>query len=412
MTSTEEQTPFPPTPGDVFRHLSKPRLADAAVILLVLIGTVFLLPMGFDSLLGALLVWMVFKQKESRKQLQSLVADPLFICAALLVVYIGFSGFWSPGASAKGLVQLWARIGLVCVFLVTLSASLRGIAAFDRHLTHAVVLATLVSAVLCIVWYFYAPPADYRMEGVFRLDNPGRAGRMYSAALPFAAFAFVYSTGAWRNVGAMAFAAAAIALTLSGTRSAWIAGVLSMLVFGLAIVRPKVTHFTMLFTIAGCALIVAFAWALDSPEVKAALLPRGDSYRFGIWQANFRLVLDSVPWYGGGQLTDHWVTVSQKSFRGAHNMYLSVLIHTGFAGLVVFLTLIGLIVLRLVRHLEVPIAKLGLSLLLGGCIALVFGGDRLVDKVNYIWFVLWIPLGIALSLRPLQPTSLSGPSPG
>lgn len=403
-TSTEPQASFPPTLGDVHRHLSKPRLADAAAVLLLLIGTVFLVPMAADGLLGLLLGWMVFKQKESSKQLLSFAADPLFICAALIVIYIGISGFWSPGGSAKGLIQLWLRISLIAVFLITLSAGLRGIRAFDQYLSHTVVLGALISAILCISWYLYAPPADYRLQGLFRFDNPGRSGRMYSAALPFAVFAVVYRKGAWRRLGALAFAVATIALVLSGTRAAWIAATLSTITFGLAILRPKETHFFILFSIAGCVLIALFAWALEHPEAKAALLPRGDSYRFEIWQANLQFVLDSIPWYGGGVLVDHWVTVGQQSFRGAHNMYLSVLIQTGLGGLAVFLTMIALTALRLVRHLNAPIAKLGLSLLVGGCVAFIFGGDRLVDKVNYIWFVIWIPVGIALSFGPLQPT--------
>jgi len=392
----------------VFRHLSKPRLADAAVLLLLLIGTVFLVPMSADSLLGLLLAWMVFKQKGSGKQLRALAADPLFICATLLVVYIGISGLWSPGASAHGLVQLWLRSALIALFLITLCASLSEIVGFDRHLSYAVVLGTLISAILCIAWYFYAPPWDYRLHGLFRLDNPGRSGRMYSAAVPFAAFAVVYGKGAWRSVGALAFAAAIIALVLSGTRAAWIAATLSMITFGLAVLRPKASHFFILFTITGCALIVLFTLALEHPEVKQALLPRGNSYRFEIWQANAQFVLDSMPWYGGSQLVDHWVTIGQRSFRGAHNMYLSILIQTGLGGLAVFLTMIALTALRLTCHLSVPIAKLGLSLLVGGCVAFIFGGDRLVDKVNYIWFVVWFPLGVALSLGSLQATLSDG----
>ena len=37
------------------------------------------------------------------------------------------------------------------------------------------------------------------------------------------------------------------------------------------------------------------------------------------------------------------------------------------------------------------------ALLMFGLATLLFDGDRLIEKVNFIWFVVWVPVGLALA---------------
>ena len=45
-------------------------------------------------------------------------------------------------------------------------------------------------------------------------------------------------------------------------------------------------------------------------------------------------------------------------------------------------------------------AQLALFILGYAIPLLLFDGDRLIDKIDIIWLLLWFPIGIALSIKP------------
>jgi len=91
-------------------------------------------------------------------------------------------------------------------------------------------------------------------------------------------------------------------------------------------------------------------------------------------------------------------------------MYLSVGGHIGLPGLTLFLGLLLWISLRLFRNLNAAPARLGLCLLVAGCAMFIFNGDRLIDKVNFVWYVVWFPLAVALSFNPWADNRTSDPA--
>ena len=106
---------------------------------------------------------------------------------------------------------------------------------------------------------------------------------------------------------------------------------------------------------------------------------------------------------GDGALTQQpWVDVLDRNFRGAHNIYLSVTQQIGVTGLLLFLGTMGWTAARLINHLHLVTARLGLSLLLTGFVVGFFNGDRLIDKLGLVWFVLWLPVAIAMAATYME----------
>ena len=378
-------------------------------LMVLLLASVFVVPMPFDALLGLPLVAAVCMLSEGRSVRRSLLGDHVFWLGVVLVLYIACSTFWSTAANARGIGQVWLRASGNIAFFVALSLVLNQRAGFASVLNRIVVAGAAIGIVAALLLYVMEPPADGRLEGLFRLANPGRAGRTWCVVLPFSLTLILRERGAWRGFGVLASALLLVAILLSGTRSAWIAVVICLLAYGVALAQPQWRRFSLWFG-AGLALCFAAAWlVLQDPSSQAALLPRGDSYRLGIWAATATDLFASKPWYGWGQLSEHWTWVGDQNFRGAHNLYLSVMWQGGLAGLLLLFAMVAAVALRLVGQLRRIEARIGLTLLLMGCTVFFFSGDRLIDKVNIIYFVFWAPLGIALALRLQDNSHLKTP---
>jgi len=362
------------------------------------LASVFLLPMGADALLGAWMLVALSRWPGHRAHLQRVARDPLFGAAVTLLVYLGVSVIWSAGSSWRDHGQVWLRISFVLVFLLTLSATVQE-ALTLRRLCGWVAGAAAMGAAASLIWFAIDGGELGRMNGLFRYHNPGRAGRLLCAALPFMALLWVLEPGARRWLMVPAAALAGAAIVASDTRAAWLGGGVGLFVLFLAHVRrAPLRH--LLYLIGAVALLAAVLLSVIrfAPNIDW-LLPRGDSFRLDIWSANLRDILAQSGWFGWGQATDHQVAVGDILFRGAHNLYLAVWGQIGLPGLLLFLAVLGWSGARLLQHLDRPEARLAWSLLAIGATVFVFSGDRIVDKVNLVWFVVWLPLAVALMLK-------------
>jgi O-antigen ligase len=372
-------------------------------LIAAIMGSVFLVPMAVDTVLALGLLFLLLTDAQVAESAGRFTRDPLFWCGSALLLYLGMSVFWSSGAGWMGVGQIWLRIFFIIGFTLLLAASQWELPDSGSRILHAVILGVLISSVIIIIWFYYAPPVDGRLRGLFRFDNPGRAGRMYAATLPFALCAIQLCRGRWRVLAGCALVTAFAVVLLTDTRAAWLAAVVGMLVYVIAALQRDALRFMGLLLLCCVVAMLLALWAVDDPAMRSALFPRGDSFRFGIWNAHVNDWLAGNYWFGHGQLVDRWVVVDGQNFRGAHNMYLSMLGHGGVPALVLFFTMLLWTGSRLLQHLDRPQARLGLALLLAGCAAFLLNGDRIIDKVNFVWFVLWYPMGIALAFgKPLN----------
>ena len=127
------------------------------------------------------------------------------------------------------------------------------------------------------------------------------------------------------------------------------------------------------------------------------MLPRGDSFRVAIWNAEWQRFAAGNPWFGLGTLTSDRVVIDGLTFAHPHNLYLASALQGGLVGLVTLLTVLGCTVWKLVVCGGTREGRLGLSLLVSGATAYLFDGWELIDKVSLSWLVIWLPVSIALA---------------
>jgi O-antigen ligase len=378
-------------------------MARYAMLIAFMLGSVFLLPMEVDSVF-ALILLLIWRDEQRRPPgFYSVANDPLFWVASSLLLYLGVSGIWSVEPSLRDFLQIWMRLVIGVCFILAIARAVIELEDFELYLSRVIVIAALVSAAICILVYYASEPTGHgRMYGLFRLNNAGKAGHLYAAALPFVIGGLLGDRGHWRSVTFAALIATVFAIALTGTRAAWLGGALGLLSYTVAIVKPKASFYVATMA-AGCAVGLAFlAVAVKYPEPGIAdlLLPRGDSYRLAIWSAHAQGIWNGQWLFGQGSLTQQALVPAQDmSFRGAHNMYLSVAERGGLLALALMLATMLWSAARCITRLDLPLARLALSLLLIGAVVFLFSGDRLIDKLGLVWFVLWLPAGIAIGLN-------------
>lgn len=374
---------------------------DRLLILLPVaaMASVFVLPMPMDSLLGIVILVLLVRRVRAGRGIPAEYRDPLLLCALLLVMLLGLSVL-RTGGSAEAIAQVWLRILLWLCVVLALSLACREPEPLRRTFSRWVACAAGIGALICLGIADDPFAAGYRLEGFFRLNSPGKLGYMYAAVPPILLAGMPGERPVWRLLMGGVFALSLLIVYLTDTRAAWLGAALGLLVLGIAWRAGNRKRFFAITAtcIVALGLVVGVVLLLAGEELRQALLPRGDSYRLTIWRFHLREILERAPLFGQGMLRELTVTSGPRTFHGAHNMYLATALHTGVVGLCNLLVLLAWMVLRLSANLDKPLARMALSLLCVGLAVFTFHGDRLIDKLNFVYFAIWLPLGVALAL--------------
>jgi O-antigen ligase len=84
-------------------------------------------------------------------------------------------------------------------------------------------------------------------------------------------------------------------------------------------------------------------------------------------------------------------------------MYLAVLFQGGIVGVLLFGSLLLATLKALLENYDQPDAKLALGILTIALTAYMLDGHELIDKIGSTWFLIWLPVAIALGLRWNRP---------
>jgi O-antigen ligase len=204
---------------------------------------------------------------------------------------------------------------------------------------------------------------------------------------------------AWRSFAIVASISIVAAIYLSDSRNAWVSVSAGVAVYALARATPDRQRFVSSVVAAaflGTFLLLALGL---NEETRSALFPRGDSFRAEIWAATLERILEGGPWFGVGILTDDEVQVGEQLMLHPHNLYLAVFYQGGLVGLALFVGLLLATFSTLFRHYQDQDAKLALGVLGIAVPAYMLDGFELIDKVGSTWFLIWLPVAVALSLR-------------
>jgi O-antigen ligase len=140
------------------------------------------------------------------------------------------------------------------------------------------------------------------------------------------------------------------------------------------------------------AFIVAAPARLREP-VLGRLLDRGTSHRPEIWARSWQLIREK-PWFGHGLAAN--LPISPTGFP--HSLYLSLLFYSGAVGFALFVAMMIAVAGRLLRARPGTERVWVTALLLNALLAGVTDFGQITKGPGPLWFILWLPVALALSL--------------
>lgn len=321
----------------------------------------------------------------------------LFWPVLALLVYLPLTSFWSETFSWGEFGSHVGRAVLTLSFVIAFAESqLRG--TLQNWLYDALINTGAVVGLLCLVWFFLEPPSDGRLIGMGQLDTAVIAGLVFGFVLLIAVHQFFLSSQARRIVLGFAILLLASVILATGSRGALLATVIGVVVLCCSHALADARRLMICLGGFACVGFAGAAYAWLDPDIHEFLFPRGDSFRFFIWQESIDR-LQTSPWFGLGILSDDSVSNGQFRFDHPHNLYLAVALQGGLLGLMLFMWLLIGVIRELLRNLHQVDARLALGILFLALPAYFFDGHELLDKVGDTWLLVWLPVAIGLGLR-------------
>lgn len=330
----------------------------------------------------------------------------LFQWVLLLVLWLCASTGWSEPFSLSDATSIWIRALLLLAFVAAIGeCQMRGQLQARIAIALAVVGSIVIGAAL--INFLISKPEDGRMNGLGQLDTHVIAALVYGVIGVFVLYVGLRSASRTKRLACFAVLILVIvAVYLSDSRNAWVAVPAGMLTFVLADRIQSRSAFVSTVAAAATLAALGFVILMLDPDIRSLMLPRGGSFRGDIWSAVLSR-LDSSDWIiGRGILAEEGVQADGLFFDHAHNMYLSVLQKGGLVGLGLYLVVLIKAVYTLLSSYSERDAKLAIGILSLGISAHLLDGHELVDKVGASWFLIWLPIGIALGVewrRQLSP---------
>lgn len=333
-------------------------------------------------------------------QWKDIFESSLIRWVGLLLVWLGVTALWSTPFSLGDAASTWVRCVLVFCFVVGFAeAQMRD--QLQMWLGKALLIVGSLAMLAAMLNFWMTDPIDNRLNGLGQLDTHVVAALVFGVVLVFGLHLFLAGRGERPIVRGFYLAAVmvcAVGVFLSDSRNA----IACVLFAAVTIISAHlVTNKRMFVLILLCVAIVGgvfLFFAFYTPELSALVFPRGDSFRFQLWQETLAVIEQGGMWFGLGIDTPDEIAMNGFIAMHPHNLYLAVL----FQGGVVALGLYGAVLIKsiriLIKYYDATDAKLALAILALALPSHLLDGHELVDKVSDTWFLIWLPVAIAVGL--------------
>ena len=284
---------------------------------------------------------------------------------------------------------------LVILFALAWSVLAACSALPGRTVGIALPLAAGASALAAIA---FAWTEDVRLEGLGRLDNAVVAGGVWTCgfALGLGTLLDLRRSGAapaWLIAGLVAaLGVTALAVLLTQSR-----GPLLALLAAALVVVTLYGGRRLVLAVGLLALLALGIVALVLPEAFGRLGLMGLGRRLEGWQMALEL-FRAAPLLGRGLGTPESLVLSGGHFlEHAHSVPLGIAVALGTVGLVIYLVVLAVAVLRIWSAAEPALGVV--AALAAGVLAGAVDGRLPFTRVDEAWLLLWVPVFLALSLR-------------
>ena len=327
-------------------------------------------------------------------ELKVLRHSVLFVLTLIFGVYLASTSIWSPSATLSEILSSFANLALIITLLVGMVICSRRYPEF------------LLKLVYCLVFFASIPAAHFLIFNAIS-DTPNSAwGRLHSPSIASLVFGLAAVMAMWivAREGSKWLKACSILASV-------------ILVLSCLVIDVNYVNFALLVAVS----IVAGLSISQKPEKRwvygfAAMFPIAvislivfDSQvladRQAIWAPVLEVVFQSQSVFGHGILTNitppigctysGMAEASNCAFDHPHNIYVSTMYQAGIVGLVMLILLTILSVSMVMESRDKSLKTLVLACLAYGFIVLMFDGDTLIKKVDFLWLVFWLPIGMA-----------------
>jgi len=321
----------------------------------------------------------------------------------LLLFYMATTGFWFYDGQLLQVLKLYADAFLVFSFILSLIILFRKAGNFLYLLVVTIVLAALLSA---LEWLYLTMTSD---------DIVSAVGRLRYSALAAISWGFAVILALWLTA-------------VSATPIAKICWAIAGLFLAIAALYQEILYVQIALSIAIASagyLHLKASWSQKKPRVfvigcvvvffalslfLSASLNEIQNDRPTIWNQSVQHLFDvpGKPLFGFGLMGDTTMSLPcEIHYAGEvchvshpHSLFVSTLVYGGIIGLFLLFTLLIWTMNILASDIHQRPAQLALVILSYAIPLLLFDGDRIIDKIDIVWLLLWLPIGIALSIKP------------
>ena len=328
-----------------------------------------------------------------------------------LALYVAISTLWSDAADLEKFLRELANAVLVLGFyfsVVNSTTSTR-----PRQTIHTFIVAAGLAALSMIISHIQDHDVFYRMSGFGSLENPLVAANCFGIALCF----LVLDRTHWPYKGHYVAALLLItAILMLQTKSTIIALTVAAVTYWCThSERSRLAKTLVPTSFILCALGALGATYLLAPQ-HFTIEPTGlnlTSFRITIWQAYLNDLWSSGDiLFGQGLLANTYIANPYKEafinypalyfFEHPHSLLLSTVYYSGIVGGILLLVHYILQIASSLTPGALFRRQGMIALLAYCCVCLLLDGNKLVDKINFVWILFWLPAAL-LSAKNLKP---------
>lgn len=337
--------------------------------------------------------------------LRPLTTDPVLMVSTALLFYLAISPLWGH-TDLTITLKFFGYALLLLAFVVGPGVTQTRFPQFLDSFITVMIGASVVSAAISIHFFYnleFNPGDDReRLYGMGRMGNPVVSALSFSVPLIFAMHRTMHRTSvAERGIWALAGIVLVYALILTGTRSIW-PGLFFAVLAGTMInrqltIRVRLVIITLLMLTAATSLGIVLG-SDAGPGLFEDLTQRSTSYRPEIWSSILAGFTEHNIWLGAGLNANTEVRSNGYVFVHPHSIYLATLFYGGIVGLSMLIALLALTTRTLIRAPDSPWRAPAIMTLAFAAATLAVDGNRLLEKMDYIWVVFWLPVALAVCL--------------
>ncbi|MBO6702615.1 MAG: O-antigen ligase family protein [Pseudomonadales bacterium] len=326
---------------------------------------------------------------------------PLIGLAALFLAYLGLSVSWSE--SGESVTKHLGYVLLVLGFSLSVAIVLTRFRWSLYWLCLIIILAAVINCGYSLYLHHmnpeYQPLPEPRLFALGRLSNPVISALSYGFVVILCAYMVMTRE---RMIAKVVFAEIALlfigGIVLTWTRAVWPA-LAAALIIGILLNYPGNRKKQLIAISVVCGGIVLVVLASLGPEL---LMKRAFSFRPEIWSEFVSRAFASNALIGVGLTSDSvfHLTGEPEPFKHPHSLFVSTFFYGGLIGLILYIALLALAFRRVMLFESHPIKVLAGMLLTFGVVATLVDGNEVLVKVNYVWLLIWFPIGLLMVKEP------------